>query len=228
VKKDNEKRPIRAFQKPYLLFKSGLRAGEKVRISADSWIIGRDESADLQLDSRVVSRLHAAIIKEGGYWFVRDLGSKNGVIRNRVRIQPGELVPLYDGDEVQIGNASVFEFHDPESTVHEANLRLRKPGLWLDDLNRDVHLRDQRLDPPLSPQQYALLALLVSRQGVVVTNAMIADVLWPEAAGGVEDAAIDNAISRLRARLAEVDMGHAYIETVRGVGRRFVQREEKK
>ena len=226
MKKINEKGPIKAFQKPYLHFTSGLRAGEKVWIVADSWIIGRDDSADLQLDSRVVSRRHAELLKQGGYWFVRDLGSKNGVIRNRVRIQPGELVPLYDGDEVQIGNASVFEFHDPESTVHEANLRLRKPGLWLDDLNREVHIQDRRVDPPLSPQQYALLALLVSRRGGVVTNLMIADVLWPEAAGGVEDAAIDNAISRLRARLAEVDGGHEYIETVRGVGRRFVQRGE--
>ena len=224
MKKDIEKRQIKAFQKPYLLFTSGLRVGEKVQIGSESWLIGRDSSADVQLDSRVVSRLHAEILKKGGYWFIRDLDSKNGVIRNRVRIQPGELMPLYDRDEVQIGNASVFEFHDPESTVHEANLKLRKPGLWLDDLNRDVHIQDRKIDPPLSPQQYALLALLVSRQGDVVTNVMIADVLWPEAAGGVEDAAIDNAISRLRARLAEVDGGHAYIETVRGVGRRFVQR----
>lgn len=226
MKKSMEKRKIRAFQRPYLHFISGLRVGEKVQVGSESWIIGRDDSADLQLDSRVVSRQHAEILKQGGYWFIRDLGSKNGVIRNRVRIQPREAVNLYDGDEVQIGNACVFEFHDPESTVHESNLKLRKPGLWLDDLNREVHIREKRLDPPLSPQQYALLALLVSKHGDVVTNAMIADVLWPEAAGGVEDAAIDNAISRLRSRLAEVDGFHEYIETVRGVGRRFVQRGE--
>lgn len=223
MKIDAEKRKNKAFQRPFLLFTSGLRVGEKVLIGSDSWIIGRDECSDLRLDSRVVSRQHAELFKNGGYWFIRDLGSKNGVVRNRVRIQPGEPVPLYDRDEVQIGNACVFEFHDPESTVHEANLRLRKPGLWLDDLHREVHIRDRRLDPPLSPQQYALLSLLVSRRGAVVTNAMIADVLWPEAAGGVEDAAIDNAISRLRARLAELDGEHEYIGTVRGVGRRFVQ-----
>lgn len=223
MKKDSEKRKIRAFQRPYLLFTSGLRVEERVVIGSDYWVVGRDSSADVQLDSRVVSRRHAEILKQGGYWFVRDLDSKNGVIRNRVRIQPGEAVPLYDGDEIQIGNACVFEFHDPESTVHEANLKLRKPGLWLDDLNREVHIREKRLDPPLSPQQYALLALLVSKEGDVVSNELIADVLWPEAAGGVEDAAIDNAISRLRARLAEADEGYVYIETVRGVGRRFVQ-----
>jgi DNA-binding response OmpR family regulator len=41
----------------------------------------------------------------------------------------------------------------------------------------------------------------------------------------VESAAIDNAISRLRDRLAEVDETHDYVVTVRGVGRRFIQRE---
>jgi DNA-binding response OmpR family regulator len=41
----------------------------------------------------------------------------------------------------------------------------------------------------------------------------------------VESAAMDNAISRLRSRLAELDPDHEYLETVRGVGRRFVQRE---
>jgi DNA-binding response OmpR family regulator len=70
-----------------------------------------------------------------------------------------------------------------------------------------------------------LLAALVRKDGDVMTNEAIADVLWPEAAGGVESAAIDNVISRLRGRLAEVDERHDYIETVRGVGRRFVQRQ---
>lgn len=225
MKQDMENRKVRAFQKPYVGFTSGLRAGEKLPIRADSWIIGRDSAADIQLDSPFVSRRHAEIFKEGGYWFIQDLGSKNGVIRNRVRIQPEARVPLYDGDEVQIGSVCVFEFHDPESTVHESQLRMRLPGLWLDDLNHDVHLFDRRLEPPLSRQQYALLAVLVHKQGDVVTNATLAQALWPEAAGGVEDAAIDNAISRLRTRLVELDGEHDYIETVRGVGRRFVQRE---
>lgn len=226
MKKSGNRQKIRAFQRPYIRFTSGLRVGENVQIGSDAWIIGRDDSADLRIDSQVVSRQHAEIVKQGGYWYIRDLGSKNGVIRNRVRIQPGEAVALYDGDEVQIGSVCVFVFHDPESTVHEANLRLRKSGLWLDDLNKEVHIRDKKLEPALSPQQYALLALLMSKQGDVVTNAMIADVLWPEAAGGVEEAAIDNAISRLRARLAEASRGHKFIETVRGVGRRFVQLDE--
>ncbi len=78
----------------------------------------------------------------------------------------------------------------------------------------------------MTQQQFDLLSLLFHRQREVVTYEKIADVLWPDAAGGVESAAIDNAISRLRGRLAELDDAHEYIETVRGIGRRFVQRED--
>ena len=92
--------------------------------------------------------------------------------------------------------------------------------------NRDVFIEEKRLEPPLSTQQYTLLAALMHQQGDVMTNEVIADVLWPEAAGGVENAAIDNAISRLRSRLAELDPGHEYLETVRGMGKRFVQRDK--
>jgi len=217
---------VRAVQNPTLLFTSGLREGERVELHRrKTCIIGRDPSADVQLDSSFVSRQHAEITFQGGYWFIEDLFSKNGVFKNAARIQPGERVSLFNRDRVQVGNVSTFEFHDPEATVHESEMRMALPGLWLDEPNLDVVIRDKRLTPPLSPQQFTLLAALVHKDGDVMTNATIEDVLWPGAAGGVESAAIDNAISRLRSRLAELDDEHDYIETVRGVGRRFVQRE---
>lgn len=211
---------------PNLLFISGLRQGEEVPLKYNLCIIGRDPSAEIQLDSPFISRQHAEIRREGGYWFITDLFSKNGVFRNMARIEPGEPIPLHDRDEIQIGSVSVFKFQDPESTIHESQIRMHAPGLWLDEPNRDVYILEKRLDPPLTQQQYGLLSLLFHRQREVVTYEKIAGVLWPEAAGGVESAAIDNAISRLRSRLAELDGEHDYIETVRGIGRRFVQREE--
>jgi len=216
---------IRVNQKPSLLFTSGLWEGERVQIQGDSFIIGRDPTTDIQLDSPFVSRQHAEILQEGGYWFLIDLFSKNGVIKNMARIQPGKRISLFDRDRIQIGSVSAFEFHDPEATVHESQIRMMSPGLWLDEPNRDVHIFNQRLNPPLTRQQFSLLAVLFHKQGDVVTNETLAEVLWPEAAGGVESAAIDNAISRLRARLAELDETHDYLETVRGVGRWFMQRK---
>lgn len=210
---------------PTLLFISGLKVGERVQIQAESCILGRDPSAVIQIDSPFVSRQHAEIHREGGYWYMTDLFSKNGIFINRIRVAPGTPIALHDRDEVQVGSVAAFRFMDPEATVHESQIRMQSPGLWLDEPNRDVYLQGTRLDPPLTPQQYALLAVLFRRSREIVTNETIAEVLWPEAAGGVENAAIDNAISRLRSRLAELDPGHDYIETARGVGRRFVPRE---
>lgn len=211
---------------PNLLFITGLRQGEEVQIEGNVTVIGRDASVGIQLDSPFISRQHAEIRREGGYWYIIDLFSKNGVFRNMARIEPGELIPLHDRDEVQIGSVSVFKFRDPESTIHESQIRMHTAGLWLDEPNRDVYVLDKKLVPPLTQQQFDLLSLLFHRQREVVTYEKIADVLWPDAAGGVESAAIDNAISRLRSRLAELDREHEYIETVRGIGRRFVQRED--
>jgi DNA-binding winged helix-turn-helix (wHTH) protein len=214
----------RVFAGPTLLFISGLREGDWVQIQAESCILGRDPSVDVQVSSPFVSRQHAEIHRVGGYWYITDLFSKNGIFINQVRVAPGDPIALRDQDEVQIGSVTVFKFRDPEATIHESQIQMRSPGLWLDEPNRDVYLQDTRLAPPLTPQQFALLSLLFHRGHAVVTNEEIAEVLWPEAAGGVESAAIDNAISRLRKRLAELDSGHDYIETVRGVGKRLRQR----
>ena len=211
-------------EKPTLVFTFGVREGEQIDLCEPSMIIGRDPSADIQLESPYVSRQHAKITQEGGYWYLSDLYSKNGVYRNMDRIQPGKAVLLTHRDQVQIGSVSAFEFHDPQRTIHQSEMRLLGQGLHLDQPNRDVYIQGERLDPPLSPQQYILLESLIENEGSVVTNEEIAQVLWPEAAGGVENAAIDNAISRLRDRLSELDANHDYIETMRGVGRRFVQR----
>ncbi|MEA3326512.1 MAG: winged helix-turn-helix domain-containing protein, partial [Chloroflexota bacterium] len=154
-----------------------------------------------------------------------DLQSKNGVYQNLTRIQPGKRMILNDQDQIQIGSVSTFEFHDPEATIHQAEKRMLVLGLWLDEPNREVYVFNRRLTPILSNQQFTLLSALVAKTGDVMTNDEIAAVLWPEAAGGVESAAIDNAICRLRDRLKELDETHEYIETARGVGRRFVQRK---
>lgn len=218
-------RKITGREHPVLEFVSGLRKGERVKIPKKTTIIGRDPSADIWLNSPFVSRQHAELRLEGGYWFLVDLNSRNGVFKNLVRIESGVLSSLREGDKIQIGSVCMFEFHDPEATVHDSNIRMMSPGLWLDEPNRDIYVYDQRLDPPLSPQQFTLLSALFHKQGDVLTNEEIGACLWPDAVGGISNAAIDNAISRLNHRLKELDETHDYIETVRGVGRRFIQRK---
>jgi serine/threonine protein kinase len=51
-----------------------------------------------------VSRLHAALIaRPDGSWSVVDSGSPNGTLVNGSEIQPGEPVPLRDGDRIHLG-----------------------------------------------------------------------------------------------------------------------------
>lgn len=210
----------------YISFVLGLREGEKLPLETGRVVIGRDVSAGIQLDSPYVSRRHAELSYESGYWLIIDLYSKNGVFRNLSRIQPGKQVPIQHRDQIQIGSVSTFEFFDPEATVHQSKVRMLVKGLWIDSSNLDVYIGDQRVEPPLSPQQFSLLSALVEMKGDIIRNEVIAAVLWPEASGGIEPAAIDNAISRLRDRLYEFDHEHDYLETVRSVGRRFVQRKD--
>jgi DNA-binding response OmpR family regulator len=80
----------------------------------------------------------------------------------------------------------------------------------------------QLLTPPLSNQQYHLLAKLAEQPGKVYSRAEVIEAGWPgEVAEGVTDDAIDALVRRLRQRLAEIDPEHNFIVTVRGYGFRL-------
>jgi DNA-binding response OmpR family regulator len=130
---------------------------------------------------------------------------------------------LEDGDEIQIALRFKLAFVDAGET---APLTFDLPAgverLRLDEDARQVIVKDQVIDPPLSPAQYRLLALLMASQGSVVGREDIVRQVWPEALEeGVSEQAIDALVRRLRERLAEVDPGHQYVITVRGHGFRF-------
>ncbi len=73
-----------------------------IELKADSYIIGRDPSAPIQLQDKKVSRHHAKIsFKEGTYW-IEDLGSANGVLVNGALINaPTKLAENMD---IEVGN----------------------------------------------------------------------------------------------------------------------------
>jgi adenylate cyclase len=64
-----------------------------------SLLVGRRESCDVCLRFANVSAHHCQLMVSGGYWFVKDLGSRNGikVNNNRVtdhRLDPGDIVSI--------------------------------------------------------------------------------------------------------------------------------------
>ena len=69
--------------------------------------IGRNDSADLTIDSTRVSREHALISQHGKKYFIRDLGSTNGTFVNGEQIEES---PLVDGDLLAIANVEFTFF----------------------------------------------------------------------------------------------------------------------
>ncbi len=94
-----------------LLVKRGQNAGSTFLIEADVTSIGRNPSSDVFLDDITVSRRHAELVREGGRFTLRDLGSLNGTYVNRERV---DSVQLASGDEVQIGKFKLAFFESGE------------------------------------------------------------------------------------------------------------------
>jgi hypothetical protein len=63
-------------------------------------LVGRAAGCDIALDHPTVSRHHARLVFRDGGWMVQDLGSKNGVTINGVRVGRCALRP---GDRVGLG-----------------------------------------------------------------------------------------------------------------------------
>lgn len=83
-----------------LVVKRGPNVGSRFTLDADLVRAGRHPDSDIFLDDITVSRRHAEIVREGGQYTVRDVGSLNGTYLNRERV---ESAPLRNGDELQIG-----------------------------------------------------------------------------------------------------------------------------
>jgi pSer/pThr/pTyr-binding forkhead associated (FHA) protein len=69
--------------------------------------IGRSKDADVQIEDRYASSLHARLFERAGRHFVEDMSSTNGTLLNGAELR-GEA-ELIDGDTVQIGD-TVFRF----------------------------------------------------------------------------------------------------------------------
>ena len=78
--------------------------GQKIPINKPEFVIGRgSKTADLPIKDGNISRRHAAVVWEGGAFWIKDLGSTNGVEYAGQRIE-----------QKQIGEGDVFQICDYE------------------------------------------------------------------------------------------------------------------
>ncbi len=66
--------------------------------------IGRSSGNPVQIADTHISRLHARIVKKGDRYFLKDTGSRNGVLVNGEAVSEKELVA---GDQIQIGSTLI-------------------------------------------------------------------------------------------------------------------------
>ena len=90
-----------------LVVRQGTDIGLRFTLEGDQVTVGRIPDNAIQLDDFTVSRQHAVLVKQGGAWLVRDLGSLNGTYVNAERVEESVL---QHGDEVQIGRFRLVAF----------------------------------------------------------------------------------------------------------------------
>lgn len=85
--------------------------GEKITVDVTPFTIGKDSSnMDFVLNNDSVSRHHATIIYENGYYYIIDNNSTNGTTIEGIKLQPGEKGEIGDGFIISLGNES-FQAH---------------------------------------------------------------------------------------------------------------------
>jgi transcriptional regulator with PAS, ATPase and Fis domain len=85
-------------------------------LGAERTVIGRDETADLQIAAPAVSRRHAEIVWDDGGFTLRDLGSRNGTLLDGSSISEA---PLENASEVRIGDA-ILKFVEKHADAYAA------------------------------------------------------------------------------------------------------------
>jgi len=210
---------------PLIIAQAGPLNGQRWSVR-DRLVIGRDQSCDIVIANRQVSRHHTQITPAKEGIFVNDMGSKNGTHFNGKIIQESTL--LQDGDIFQIAFIQEFIYLSSDATLPlEEDIAAFSSTperflLQLEKRSRRVWVGEKEILPPLSVSQFKLLQELYENQGRVVPRPRLIEVVWgQEQAFTVSEQALDALIRRLRDRLVEIDPTQVIVATVRGHGLRL-------
>ena len=208
-------------ENPIVLADSGPLKGLQWLVNREL-IIGREDSCEIVIPDRQISRRHARIYLSTEGVFLEDLGSKNGTYLNSQRIVGSQQ--LHEGDEIRIAFTQSFLFLSADATLPLTDLPEEFQQafvLRLDEASRRVWVRGVEIEPPLSAQQFNLLAALYQKAGEVVSRDELIQAVWGEEGNWVTEQALDALVRRLRERINQLDPDYEYIVTVRGHGLRL-------
>ncbi|MGE0711815.1 MAG: FHA domain-containing protein [Planctomycetota bacterium] len=86
----------------------GRQSRREHRLDEAVTVVGRDSGASLELGDLQISRRHALLIRARQGYFVKDLGSKNGVLLNQERVPTRQQAVLRNGDVLSIGRTTLI------------------------------------------------------------------------------------------------------------------------
>jgi hypothetical protein len=117
-----------------------------------TFLIGRGAECHLALDDVLVSRRHAAIrLDDDGSATIEDLGSRNGVLLNGMRVEGAE--PLNDGDLIRIGSQDICFYHTDEHDSATKPRAMRVTMQFLPAVDAQGQpIRPPDPEPPVSPR----------------------------------------------------------------------------
>lgn len=111
--------------------------GDNIPLLRDIMTVGRRESCDVCLRFPNVSGQHCQLSFENGYWYIRDMGSTNGIKVNGERVlkkalRPGDVIKIAKRSftiqyELQAGRRALEEIMDDENIMGQS--LLEKAGL---------------------------------------------------------------------------------------------------
>lgn len=105
--------------------------------------VGRDSRNDLQLPSNAVSASHAEIKKDANDYFIVDLGSKNGVYMDEIKLVPFQKTELKPHIKIGIAHYDIeFTIRDYSNASKLEHFHPNPPVTIVEDFTDDRAIRD--------------------------------------------------------------------------------------
>lgn len=105
----NSKNGIPESEKKLKLITVNLHSNMEFTVDKEEYILGRSlKTADgIIRDNKMVGREHCRIISKNHEFYLEDLKSTNGTFLNQVRLQPGVIRKLQNGDVLRLANVDI-------------------------------------------------------------------------------------------------------------------------
>jgi pSer/pThr/pTyr-binding forkhead associated (FHA) protein len=99
---------------------SGPNLNFETQAGQEAFVVGRLSECECAIQHTTVSRQHAEIFWRPAGWFIRDLGSKHGVLVNGIAVK---MTKFKDGDELQLGEVVLTVNLIRESPISSARMQ---------------------------------------------------------------------------------------------------------